>query len=284
MTLLIATSNPEGIILTADSRQTYTNRANMPRIASDHATKILEVSSSTLIAASGPAFFWDSGRQRSVNSYVEEFSATILKQKAGPKTTSAIAAALDQFCQTWLTRIGTEGIKQYVAGQAGASGLSIGALVGTKLPYDYVDAAGKQQHFEWQLPIPTFIVAGRDPDGTCHGMTLTPFSGIGIQIEPAAPQLMWVGQTEVLNKLFTGPDPFVISVATMTVQDAIDLSILLTRTTENLQKFSDGTATSQGGIPGVGGSIDVVYIPLKGKIQWLHRKELHASSADEDEE
>jgi len=45
------------------------------------------------------------------------------------------------------------------------------------------------------------------------------------------PQIQWIGQTEVLNKLLTGIDPFAISTTTMTIQDAIDFSILLTRTT-----------------------------------------------------
>lgn len=286
MTLIIATTNPEGVIVTADSRQTYVNRSNMPRVASDNAAKIITLSDTMAVATAGPAFFLDSGRQRAVQSFVEEFRDTQLKagKTKALKTCVHVANAFDTFCQQWLARVGEEGIRQYVATQSGATGLIIASRTGTKLPYEFVDAGGTTVKNEWQMAIPSFVFVGRDPDSTCHAISLLPFSGIGIHNTSANPLMLWSGQIEVLNKLLTGPDAFVISTATMTIQDAVDFSILLTRTTEKLQKFSDGTATAQGGIPGVGGPIDVLYVPVKGKLRWLAQKTLHGEEHESSDE
>jgi len=282
MTLIIATTNSEGVILTADSRQTYVNRASAPRIASDNATKITQMAETMAIAMAGPAFFNDGGRLRSIQSYIEEFrdSHWLPKNGTGPQTCLATAQDLDTFCQEWLERTGKEGINQFVAAQPGATGPTIKPRNGTKIPYEYIDGNGTTVTYEWQLPIPTLIVVGRDPDGVCHSVSVVPFSGIGLKQSSLAPMIMWIGQGEVLTKLLAGTDPFVISTATMTIQDAVDFSILLTRTTENLHKFSDGTAASQGGIPGVGGPIDVIYIPTNGDLRWLGRKQLHGEGPD----
>jgi hypothetical protein len=277
MTLIIATTNPEGVVLSADSRQTYTNRSGVPRIASDNATKIIQLSETAVVATAGPAFFSDAGSLRSIQSYLEEFRDTLMLPNASDKLTDAteIANALDTYCQRWIERTGREGIQAYVNGQQG-SGLAMQAIADGKIPYDYKDPNGAVVHYEWRLLIPQFIVAARDRDGICRALSVVPFGGIGLTASSSAPQLIWTGQTEVLSKLLTGPDPFVISTATMTIQDAVDFSVLLTRTTENLHKFSDGTAASQGGVPGVGGPIDIVLIPKKGNIEWLSRKLLHA--------
>jgi hypothetical protein len=271
MTLVIGTTNPEGVILTADSRQTYTNRSNMPRIASDNATKILQLNDIAAVATSGNAFFTDGGKFKPIQSFMEEFRDTKL---TGLTTTMDIANALQSFTEGWIRRIAEAAIRAQVTTQDGTNCV-IGTATNGQLSYSYTDSANEPQTKDWFVTWVWFIVVGRDPDGTCHAITTAPFQPPSLHGTSDAPQLQWIGQTEVLNKLLTGTDPFVISTSTMTIQDAIDFSILLTRTTENIQKFSDGVAGSQGGVPGVGGPIDVVFVPTKsGDLQFLSKKTL----------
>lgn len=276
MTLVIATTTPDGVVLTADSRQTYVNRAGMPRIASDNATKIIQLTDTAVVATAGDAFFFEGGQQKSIQAYLEEFrDSGVLKPNL---TTLEVAEALDQNCREWLERTKKATITERVAAEKGTD-LVFDSVVDGKLGFRYTDSSGQPRSNEWFVPTVSFIIAGRDPDGTCHAINLIPFLTGGVHSTTDMPNLQWAGQTDVINKLFSGKDYFVLSLSTMTIQDAVDFSILLTRTTENIQKFSDGIAGSQGGIPGVGGPIDVVWIPRKGSLKWLSRKTLSAEGA-----
>lgn len=276
MTLIIATTTPDGVVLTADSRQTYVNRSGLPRIASDNATKIIQLTETAVVATAGTAFFIDGGKQKSIQAYLHEFRDSGVLEDLD--TTEAVASALDAYCRGWIERIMKASIVEIVAAEKGID-LVFEPIVDGKLPYRYKDAGGQEQRKEWFLTPVSFIVAGRDPDGSCHAINVLPFGPPGVHSTSDTPNLQWIGQAEVINKLFGGQDYFILSLATMTIQDAVDFSILLTRTTENIQKFSDGIAGSQGGIPGVGGPIDVVWIPRKGPMKWLSQKTLNTEGA-----
>jgi len=272
MTLIIASITQDGVVVTADSRQTFVNRSGFPRIASDHAKKLVQLNASTVVATAGNAFFTDAGKIKSIQFYLESFRDS--KELAAQNTGLGIATALDSYCRGWLERIIKETITQNVAREKGTN-LAFKPIQKDLLHYEYLDAKGQKNNAEWRLSIVNFMVAGRDSDGICYAINVTPFLGVAMHSTSESPRVQWIGQTEVLSKLLTGTDPFVISVATMTLQDAIDFSIVLTRMTESIQKFCDGTAGSQGGIPGVGGPIDVVIIPKLGDLRWLRQKELH---------
>jgi len=118
---------------------------------------------------------------------------------------------------------------------------------------------------------------------------------------------MWVGQTDVITRIVKGYAPniynidfvknasskdreningelnkleYIINWSTITVQDAIDFCVLMTRTTENIQRFSDGTVLLPGGIPGVGGEIDIAVITPGKKFAWLKKKKLKSEGAE----
>jgi hypothetical protein len=60
----------------------------------------------------------------------------------------------------------------------------------------------------------------------------------------------------------------------MTLQDSIDFCVLMTRITESVQRFSDGTTMTPGGITGVGGAINIAKITPDGGFEWIRHKEL----------
>jgi hypothetical protein len=114
---------------------------------------------------------------------------------------------------------------------------------------------------------------------------------------------MWIGQGDVISRMLLGYDPsaanlpfvteamnkdptgineqlsklqYLVNWNTMTLQDAIDFNVLITRTTESIQKFTDGTILSPGGIPGVGGDIAVAVILADEGFTWINRRWLTA--------
>ena len=112
----------------------------------------------------------------------------------------------------------------------------------------------------------------------------------------------WIGQTDVVSRIVLGFDgrignikfineatqrlgqeevnkqlrnlEYVIQWGTMTLQDAVDFCALMVQTTSAIQRYSDGIAADPGGMPGVGGLVDVAVItPGKGFV-WVSKKKL----------
>ena len=63
MTLAIATITSSGIVLSADSRQTYRNNAGVMRIGSDTATKLFQLTERCGVAISGKAFLIEQNQE-----------------------------------------------------------------------------------------------------------------------------------------------------------------------------------------------------------------------------
>jgi len=77
MSLTLCVTTPEGIVLAADSRQTYTNVTGTNRIGSDSAIKIFQVKDRIGITVAGPAFLPDpdnpKGHKIGIGSVVQDF-------------------------------------------------------------------------------------------------------------------------------------------------------------------------------------------------------------------
>ena len=57
------------------------------------------------------------------------------------------------------------------------------------------------------------------------------------------------------------------------LQDGIDLASTFIKTTINIQRFANGTLLVPVGVPGVGGTIDVLVVKPSG-VEWVRRKSL----------
>jgi 20S proteasome alpha/beta subunit len=73
MSLAINATIPEGIVLAADSRQSYRNRRGMARIGSDNASKLFPLNQRMAVAVTGLAFLPENGVLKSVSNYIKEF-------------------------------------------------------------------------------------------------------------------------------------------------------------------------------------------------------------------
>ncbi|MFZ0442877.1 MAG: hypothetical protein WAL81_09605, partial [Methanobacterium sp.] len=73
MSLVINTTTPEGIVLAADSRQTYRNLKGMARIGSDNALKLFQINSRICVGITGLAFLEEDGVLKNLSKFIEEF-------------------------------------------------------------------------------------------------------------------------------------------------------------------------------------------------------------------
>ena len=85
MSLVINTTTPEGIVLAADSRQSYRNMKGMARIGSENAIKIFQINQRIGVGITGLAFLPEGGVQKNISQYIEEFRRSSKVKKMGVK-------------------------------------------------------------------------------------------------------------------------------------------------------------------------------------------------------
>jgi hypothetical protein len=111
---------------------------------------------------------------------------------------------------------------------------------------------------------------------------------------------LWIGQSDVVSRVIKGYGwelreigfvkdaatngtnideeldklQYVINWGSMTLQDSVDICVLLTKTTESVQRFSDGSNMHPGGITGVGGHVNVATITPRGGFRWINKRDL----------
>ena len=84
MSLCISALTPDGIVLTADSRQTYKNLAQANRIGTDNARKAFQLAKKIGVVIAGRAFAPDEkGEFKSVGWFIEQFKKNELKKTTG---------------------------------------------------------------------------------------------------------------------------------------------------------------------------------------------------------
>lgn len=302
MTLVLATITSSGIVLTADSRQTYQNQKGVERIGSDSATKLFSLTDRIGVGISGSAFLEDkNGILKNAGWFVEQFKAQIKPEWSVKETAEALGKYLgDFFVEKNFKNLELQ-IKDVVK-KEGGSDLKFKKRSNIFLPYSY-DKNGKTVEQTGSINTINFIVAGIEKDRVGYAYSVAIPQGVIAENNTATNQgAVWVGQTDVLLRILKGYAleifnlefmsgdqkltkkyaeqlgklEYNINYAAMPLQDAIDFSILITRTTESVQRFSDGTQLSPGGTTGVGGGVDVAVItPEKGFV-WIKKKELHA--------
>jgi hypothetical protein len=276
MTIVIGVAAPDGMILAAESRTTYMVQQEgrdghpdpMPhhRILSDTAQKLFLISDELGVATYGDAGIGD----RTISGLFDEFIASDEFEVAFEDEQSdakRIALTLGQFFDARYRAATDPGLVAQIE-QGG------NVVLG-------------------------FLVAGYDDDGIgrIHEVTI-PGPTLDAQ-EPAntaARGVCWRGQYDVVRRLIKGwdvdlfyqlghvlPDELEEPFAGLeynllfpiTMQDAIDLSTFLIRTTVEMQRFSDGVRARPGELPGCGGPVRVVSITRDGA-SWVTPPQLSA--------
>jgi hypothetical protein len=254
VTIAVAIAVPEGIVLAADSRGTFNNPQGWPKVATDNVRKVFKVSKSV----GACTFGWGMLNGKSIASHVEELSASFPDTPIDDLRPAFIKYFEDE-CRTHMQVVDEEPPE-------GRTALGF-----------FLAGYGSQQRGE------VFFCG---------------FPGDPVRKPVASasedPGMVWQGQRDIVTRLIKGFDPrldtstltthvksqlkdleYTIYFARMVLQDAVDLAILLIRTTIETQRFTDGTLGNRGDVPGCGGGIDVAVVTRSHGFQWVQRKLLH---------
>jgi 20S proteasome alpha/beta subunit len=307
MTLVVSTITSSGIVLTADSRQTYRNQGGVLRVGSDSAIKIFKLNGSCGVAISGRAFLKeDKQSSKDVGYFIERFREN---ENLNDLSTKEIAQKICKHLADIFVEREFENLKNHIEGivkKNGGKNLNFSPNNDNLIPYSYTDQDGKFVSDTGWIETIQMIVAGIDKDKIGRAYSVLIPKGITNEKDTESCGAMWIGQTDVISRIVKGyareieklefvkdslgKNPkqisdqlnkveYIINWGTITLQDAIDFCVLMTKTTENIQRFSDGTILSPGGISGVGGEIDVAVITPKSGFTWLKRKDLKAEGS-----
>ena len=314
MSLTVCITTQEGIVLAADSRQSYKNIAGVARIGSDSATKLFSVGEKVGVTVAGPAFFVDpSDKDKSpkgINSYISAF----LNKMNNEETVETIATKLREYLEKiynpteQLKKLEPE-LERRVIEAGGRVVKKYQSQLGDAVLIDWIDKDSKPQTAAAGIMPISLIVAGYDMHTINKpelNMYVVNIPGLTRHVRKYGDKnqygASWTGQGDVLTRIIKGYDPslhnlpfiqaakqnlgestikqqlesleYLVNWGVMTLRDAVDIAKLMIQTTIAIQRFSDGTKLVPGGMPGVGGPIDVAVILPDEGFHWHQKKAL----------
>ncbi len=312
MSLGIAVTTTGGIVLAADSRQSYVNRKGMGRVGSDSAQKVFNLTDRVGVVMAGLAFLDDNGTPKNVSRFIEEFKRVHELKKLNVQQ---IATKLVEFLgETFKYKKLLHQLPQQIEANLKKNGMELieHKIVNAQVVFKFKHPNGEIQSGVTGIQGLYFLVAGFNNDGTHMVCNVSMPGSIELMRDSSTKGKEygadWIGQTDVVSRIVLGVDgrisalPFVQKAAqevsesqikaqlsgleyviqwgAMTVQDAIDFSRLAIETTTSIQRFSDGIQMDPGDLPGVGGAVDVAYIGVDKDFDWIKKKELSAENFD----
>jgi len=306
MSLVINTTTPEGIVLVADSRQSYRNQKGMARIGSDNASKLFQLNKRVGVAVTGLAFLPEDGVSKNISKFIEEFKRETEIEKLNVKDAADKLQYLFNKKYKWQNQL--DGLLEKIKSDLEKQRCEVLEIKKEQyvIKFRFKDSQGNMKDGVVGVDGINLLVAGYNKDGS-HEVYICYIPG-EIQKKRDSKEkgkeygASWIGQIDVVSRIVLGFDgrirnikfineitqklgqeeinkqlrnlEYVIQWGTMTLQDAIDFCTLMVQTTSAIQRFSDGIAADPGGIPGVGGFVDVAVItPNKGFV-WVSKKML----------
>ncbi len=306
MSLGINTVTSEGLVLAADSRQSYRNQKGMSRIGSDSASKVFKLSDRVGVVVAGLAFLPEGGTLKNISRFVDDFKATgNLKEK----DVEVIAKELEVYFKSkYDYKLQLKNLSTNIKSNLQAQGASIVSFdeKETHVEFTFLDPKKIEKKGMVGVDPLQFMVAGFNKDGS-HQVAMVYIPGDTKIVRDSKIQgreygAGWIGQTDVISRVVLGFDariqnlPFMNNIlnsstamqiqsqlagleysiqwGTMTLQDGIDFSLLAIDTTTAIQRFSDGIKADPGDMPGVGGAIDVAVITRDKGFVWVSKKKL----------
>lgn len=292
MTLAINTTTPEGIVLAADSRQSYRNRKGMARIGSDNASKLFQLNERIGVAIAGLAFLPENGVPKNISKFVERFKRENDIEKLDVK--EAAEKLHDLFNEKYNWKEQLEKLPEKIKTDLQRRGCEVLEIKQEqyKIKFRFKDPQGDIKTGVGGVETISILVAGYNEDGS-HEVYIAYIPGENEKKRDSKERgkeygASWIGQKDVVSRIVLGFDgrignlrffqestqkhgqeeikkqlgnlEYVIQWGTMTLQDAIDFCTLMIQTTSAIQRFSDGIVADPGGIPGVGGPVDIAVI------------------------
>ena len=245
MTIAIAVSTSEGLVLAADSRTTRwvkTDNARWPEVVTDHARKVFALSRRTGGVTHGRSHM----NRQTIASLADRFKWTRSNDAA-----EDISAVVEEFAE-YLRRIGkANGTETPETGPDEMTGFLIGG-------YSH-DGVGKL--YELRLP-----------EAKIQALSTT-----------EAPNYHWRGQGEAISRLMKGVDSrvdrsrldpetteaiagleYAVRLRHMSLRDAIDFARFLGEIAIGIDRFSSGTVRDPQAHQFVGGHLTIATVTLEG--------------------
>jgi len=313
MSLGISIMIPEGIVLAADSRQTYRNQKGIARIGSDSASKVFRIGSRMGLVIAGLAFLPHQGVMKNISGFIDDFRQTISVDRM---SVGEVAKGLSQYFDARVPyRDQIKSMPASIKADLARQGMELLDLKEepTRVVFHFKNQQGQIQEAVAAPDGLQFILAGYNKDKSSE-VYMIYIPGTIEQVRDSHKPgkefgAGWIGQTDVVTRIILGFDPrlqgipFVREVAAkigdaavqqqlrsveysiqwgiMTMQDAVDFCQIAIETTTAIQRFSDGVLMDPGGITGVGGPIDIAIITFDKGFIWLSRKHLKAKTGSE---
>ena len=314
MSLAINTTTPEGMVLAADSRQSYRNRKGMARIGSDNASKLFQLNKRVGVAVTGLAFLPEEEVLKNISKFIEQFKRETDVEKLNVKEVAEKLHYLFNKKYKWQAQL--EKLPEKIKSDLQKQGCQLIDLKKEKyfVKFKFKDPKGNEKVGTGGVDRIDILVAGYNKNGS-HEVYATRIPGEVEEKRNSQKKGMeygasWIGQIDVVSRIVLGWDgrignlkfvqeaakksnqeeinkqlrnlEYVIQWGTMTLQDAIDFCTLMIQTTSAIQRFSDGIQADPGDTPGVGGPINVAIItPDKGFV-WISKKGLKAGKNEID--
>lgn len=306
MSLGINATTPEGIVLAADSRQSYRNRKGMARIGSDNVSKIFKLNKRVGVVAAGLAFLQEERVSKNIGMFIEQFKRETEVDNLNVKEASEKLHYLFDKKYNWREQLKI--LPDKISSDLKRQGCQLIDIKQGKyfVEFRFTDPEGNEKKGWGQVDRIDLLVAGYNKDGS-HKVYILHIPGEDEKIRDSREKgkeygASWIGQTDVVSRIVLGWDgrirnikfvqeaaksygqeeinkqlrnlEYVIQWGTMTLQDAIDFCMLMIQTTSAIQRFSDGIAADPGAMPGVGGPIDIAIITPDEGFNWISKKEL----------
>ncbi|MDP3066398.1 MAG: hypothetical protein Q8N08_06635 [Methanobacteriaceae archaeon] len=314
MSLVINSTTPEGIVLAADSRQSYRNMKGMARIGSDNASKLFQLNQRIGVGATGLAFLPEGSVVKNVSQYIEEYKRDPDVENLDVE--EAAQGLYDLFNQKYSWKEQLSELESNIAHDLHSKGLKILNVkkMDNQLNFTYQNPQGIVEEINAALDPVELLVAGYNTDGS-HQVFSCRVPG---QLQKLRDSYeldkqygsSWIGQGDVVTRIVLGFDGRIVNVdfmkdvfgsrgeaevqrqlqgleyaiqwGTMSLQDAVDFSTLMIQTTSAMQRFSDGINADPGDMPGVGGPIDVAVITPDHGFVWVKKKNIKYGDAEVD--
>lgn len=314
MSLAINTTTPEGIVMAADSRQSYRNHKGMSRVGSDSASKVFRLNNKMGLIATGLAFLPENGILKNISRFIEDFKQEINFEN---DNVSEVAEKIHNFFRLrYKYELQLQQIQIQIKADLEKQGCKIQEMKQEKgiIKFKFIDSNGNQREGLAGADQLQFIVAGFNKDNSHQVVVVYVPGDINLKRDSSKKGKEygadWVGQTDVVSRIVIGFDPrignlpilqkaatqigqdevqkqlrsleYVIQWGTMTLQDGIDFSVLAIETTTAIQRFSDGISGDPGDMPGVGGPVDVAVITAEKGFVWVKKKNLKIGNSELD--
>lgn len=306
MSLAINITTPEGIVLAADSRQSYRNRKGVSRIGSDSASKLLLLNNRVGIAITGLAFLPENETPKNISKFIEQFKREVPLEDLNVKEIAEKIYFLFNKKYNWQEQL--DKLPDQINNNLTKQGLEVIEIKKEQynVRFKVKDKQGNIKDGVANIEGLVFFVAGYNKDGS-HEVYNVYIPGENTKRRDSSQKGLeyganWIGQTDVVTRIVKGWDPrifntpfvgesiqqrsqqeiekqlngleYSINWGAMPLQDAIDFSVLVIQTTSAIQRFSDGIQSDPGDIPGVGGPVDILVLTPEGP-KWVKRKELN---------